>query len=78
MTKTRRQFNAIPALIELALHYVCLADGADQQGAALHLDRYTELARKYRERYANPGGVVEPVPLLGYSSGRRYGTFNSG
>tara|TARA_R110001583_G_scaffold30456_10_gene105244 strand:- start:513 stop:2273 length:1761 start_codon:yes stop_codon:yes gene_type:complete len=72
------QRDAIPALIELALHYVCLADGADQQGAALHLDRYTELARKYRERYANPGGVVEPVPLLGYSSGRRYGTFNSG
>lgn len=71
------QRDAVPALIELALHYLCLVDGVDQQGSQIHLDRYTELARKYRERYANPGRVVEPVPLLGYASRRRYGTFSN-
>ena len=71
------QRDAIPTLIELALYYLCLMDGVDQQGAQLHLDRYTELARKYRERYANPGRVVEPVPMFGYSARHRYGTFGS-
>ena len=71
------QRDAVPALIELALHYLCLVDGGDQQGSQIHLDRYTELARKYRERYANPGRVVEPVPLLGYGSRGRYGTFSN-
>lgn len=71
------QRDSIPTLIELALYYLCLMDGVDQQGAQLHLDRYTELARKYRERYANPGRVVEPVPMSGYSARHRYGTFGS-
>lgn len=71
------QRDAVPALIELSLHYLCLIDGVDQQGAQIHLDRYEEVARKYRERYANPGRVVEPVPLFGYSARHRYGTFGS-
>jgi hypothetical protein len=71
------QRDAVPALIELSLYYLCLIDGVDQQGAQLHLDRYTELARRYRERYANPGRVVEPVPMSGYSARHRYGTFGS-
>jgi hypothetical protein len=71
------QRDAVPALIELSLYYLCLIDGVDQQGAQLHLDRYTELARRYRERYANPGRVVEPVPMFGYSARHRYGTFGS-
>ena len=71
------QRDAVPALIELALHYLCLVDGADQNGAEIHLKRYEELARKYRERYANPGRVVEPTPLLGYARRRRLGTFSN-
>jgi hypothetical protein len=71
------QRDAVPALIELALHYLCLVDGVDQQGSQVHLDRYTELARKYRERYANSGKVVEPVSILGYSTQRRYGKFGN-
>jgi len=71
------QRDAVPALIELALHYLCLVDGADQNGAEIHLRRYEELARKYRERYANPGRVVEPTPLLGYARRRRLGTFSN-
>ena len=71
------QRDAVPALLELSLHYLCLIDGVDQNGAQIHLDRYEELARRYRERYANPGRVVEPVPMFGYSARHRYGTFGS-
>lgn len=71
------QRDAVPALVELALHYIALTDGADQNGAQIHLDRYQALARRFRARYANPGRVVEPVPLTGYSLRRRYGTFTS-
>ena len=71
------QRDAIPALVELSLYYMCLLDGADEQGAQLHLGRYEELGRKYRERYANPGRVVEPVPLLGYPFRHRYGAFKA-
>ena len=63
--------------MELALHYVSLLDGNDQMGANMHLARYQELVRLYRQKYANPGGVVEPVPLSGYPSRHRYGTFSS-
>ena len=72
------QRDAIPCLLELALHYMCLIDGADQNGAELHMQRYTELVKTYRRRYANPGRIVEPVPLLGYSHRHRYGSFKSG
>ena len=71
------QRDAIPSLIELALYYVSLDDGNDQLSANAHLSRYHDLVRVYRQRYANPGGVVEPVPLMGYRSRNRYGTFSS-
>lgn len=71
------QRDAIPALIELALYYIALIDGADQRGAQVHLDRFQSLAQRFRARYANPGRVVEPVPLTGYTLRRRYGTFTS-
>mgnify|MGYP004450582261 CR=1 FL=1 len=72
------QRDAIPSLIELALYYVSLDDGNDQLSAAAHLSRYQELVRGFRQRYANTGGVVEPVPLTGYRARNRYGTFSSG
>lgn len=71
------QRDAIPCLLELGLHYMCLLDGADQVGAQQHMQRYTELVKTYRRRYANPGRIVEPVPLLGYSHRHRYGSFKS-
>ena len=71
------QRDAVPALVELALYYIALTDGADQNGAQAHLDRYQTLAQRFRARYANPGRVVEPVPLTGYGLRRRYGTFTS-
>tara|TARA_R110002020_G_scaffold319504_2_gene535403 strand:+ start:664 stop:2652 length:1989 start_codon:yes stop_codon:yes gene_type:complete len=71
------QRDAVPALMELALHYVSLLDGNDQMGANIHLARYQELVRLYRQKYANPGGVVEPVPLSGYPTRHRYGTFSN-
>jgi hypothetical protein len=71
------QRDSVSALLELALHYMCLIDGNDQTGAEMHLKRYQELARRYRHRYANPGGIVEPTPLGGHSRRFRYGTFSS-
>ena len=71
------QRDAVPALMELALHYVSLLDGNDQIGSVQHLARYQELVRLYRQKYGSPGGVVEPVPLTGYSGRHRYGTFSS-
>jgi len=71
------QRDAVPALMEMALHYISLLDGNDQMGANVHLARYQELVRLYRQKYANPGGVVEPVPLSGYPSRHRYGTFSN-
>ena len=71
------QRDAVPALVELSLYYVALTDGADQNGAQIHLDRFQDLAQRFRARYANPGRVVEPVPLTGYALRRRYGTFTS-
>jgi hypothetical protein len=69
------QRDAVPALMELALHYVSLLDGNDQVGSVQHLARYQELVRLYRQKYGNPGGVVEPVPLTGYSGRSRLGTY---
>ncbi len=69
--------EAIPTLIELALYYVSLADGNDQTSAQMHLERYLNLVRIFRDRYGNPGGIVEPVSILGYSHRHRYGTFSS-
>ena len=71
------QRDAIPCLLELGMHYMCLLDGADQVGAEQHMQRYVELVKTYRRRYANPGRIVEPVPLLGYSHRHRYGSFKS-
>jgi hypothetical protein len=71
------QRDAVPALIELSLYYTCLLDGVDQQGAQIHLQRFQELARRYRARYANTGHAVQPVPLGGYSARHRYGQFRS-
>jgi hypothetical protein len=71
------QRDAVSALIELSLYYMCLLDGGDQSGATMHLDRYEQLARRYRHRYANPGGIVEPTPLGGFTGRSRYGTFSS-
>tara|TARA_R110002110_G_scaffold6716_2_gene33531 strand:- start:672 stop:2456 length:1785 start_codon:yes stop_codon:yes gene_type:complete len=69
--------EAIPTLIELALYYVSLVDGNDQISAQAHLNRYQDLVRVFRDRYANPGGIVEPVSISGYSHRHRYGTFSS-
>ena len=69
------QRDAVMAYIELSLYYMCLMDGVDQTGAQVHLSRYAELARHFRKRYANPGGVVEPTPLTGYQVRFRYGRF---
>jgi hypothetical protein len=69
------QRDAVTAYIELCLHYMALNDGADQSGAAIHKQRYDELAQRLRKRYANPGGVVEPTPLTGYQVRFRYGRF---
>lgn len=71
------QRDAVPAFIELALYYIALHDGGDQGGASLHLSRYNELARHFRKRYANPGGVVEPTPLTGYRPTALYGRFRN-
>ena len=71
------QRDAVPCLIELALHYISLDDGNDQTSAQAHLSRYHDLMRGFRQRYANVGGVVEPVPFTGYRSRNRYGTFSS-
>ena len=71
------QRDAVSSLIELALYYVSLHDGNDQASAQAHLDRYQELVKLYRERYANSGGVVEPVPFTGYRGRTRYGTFGT-
>jgi hypothetical protein len=72
------QRDAVLAFVELSLYYMCLMDGVDQTGAERHLSRYNELARHFRKRYANPGGVVEPVPITGYQIRFRYGTFRNG
>ena len=69
------QRDAVSALLELALHYMCLIDGVDQAGAMQHSERYKILARRYRHRYANPGGVVEPTPIGGHTLRRRFSTF---
>jgi len=69
--------EAVPTLLELSLYYVCLTDGNDQTSAQAHLNRYQDLVRVFRDRYANTGRVVEPVPISGYSSRNRYGTFGS-
>ena len=69
--------EAVPTLIELALYYVSLTDGNDQVSAQAHLERYLNLVRVFRDRYGNPGGIVEPVSILGYSHRHRYGTFSS-
>jgi hypothetical protein len=74
------QRDAVSALIELAAYYVALLDGADQGGAQLHLDRYSDLVKRFRLRYASPGGVVEPKSLVGgvsRSLNNRFGTFES-
>jgi hypothetical protein len=71
------QRDAVSSLIELALYYVSLHDGNDQASAQAHLSRYQDLVKIYRERYANPGGIVEPVPFTGYRGRTRYGTFGS-
>lgn len=71
------QRDAVMAYIELSLYYLCLLDGVDQSGAQVHLGRYNELARHFRKRYANPGGVVEPVPLTGYQVRFRFGRYTN-
>ena len=71
------QRDSVPALLELALYYMSLNDGVDQQGAQLHLTRYNELAMRYRLNYANPGRVVEPVPIGGHYRRSRFGTFSN-
>ena len=71
------QRDAIPALIELSLHYMSLIDGVDQQSAQIHLDRFQELARRFRARYANPGKAVAPTPLGGYYARYQYGTYRN-
>ena len=71
------QRDAVPCLIELALYYVSLDDGNDQTSAQAHLNRYHELMRGFRDRYANVGGAVTPVPFTGHRDRSRYGTFGS-
>ena len=69
------QRDSIPALLELSLYYMSLLDGVDQGSAQLHLDRFQELARRFRARYANTGNIVQPMPLGGYFSRYQYGTY---
>ena len=69
------QRDAVPTLIELSLYYLSLMDGVDQTSAQQHLNRYEELARRFRLRYANPGRAVEPVPIGGHRPYGRFGTF---
>ncbi len=69
--------EAVPTLLELALYYISLVDGNDQVSAQAHLNRYMDLVRVFRDRYGNPGGIVEPVPILGYAGRHRYGKFGS-
>ena len=69
--------EAVPTLIELALYYVSLVDGNDQLSAQAHMERYLQLVRVFRDRYGNPGGIVEPVSILGYSHRHRYGKHGS-
>jgi hypothetical protein len=69
------QRDAVLAYLELSLHYMCLMDGADQTGANQHIMRYNELCRHFRKRYANPGGVVEPLGITGYQVRYRYGRY---
>ena len=71
------QRDAVPALIELSLHYMSLMDGVDQQSAQIHLDRFQALARRFRARYANPGKAVAPTPLGGYYARYQYGTYRN-
>jgi hypothetical protein len=71
------QRDAVPALVELSLYYMCLMDGVDQSGAQIHLDRFQELARRYRSRYANTGRSVAPVPLGGTRARVMYGRFSN-
>lgn len=71
------QRDAVMAYIELCLYYMCLMDGVDQTGANLHQMRYNELCRHFRKRYANPGGVVEPVAITGYQIRFRYGRYRN-
>tara|TARA_R110002110_G_scaffold18524_3_gene77745 strand:+ start:13382 stop:14893 length:1512 start_codon:yes stop_codon:yes gene_type:complete len=72
------QRDSVSALLELALYYLCLIDGVDQQSAEIHFQRYNELAKRFRHRYASPGGIVEPTPIGGIARRRRYGTFTDG
>jgi hypothetical protein len=69
------QQDAVQAYLELSLHYMCLMDGVDQTGANQHIMRYNELCRHFRKRYANPGGVVEPLGITGYQVRYRYGRY---
>jgi len=71
------QRDAVPALLELALYYMSLIDGVDQQGAQLHMERYNQLVMRYRLNYANPGRVVEPVPIGGHYKRSQFGTFSN-
>ena len=71
------QRDVVSALLELALYYISLNDGNDQTSAQAHLNRYQDLVKIFRERYANPGGIVEAVPFTGYRARNRYGTFGS-
>ena len=71
------QRDAVSTLLEIGLYYLCLLDGVDQAGATIHLNRYNELAQRYRLRYANPGKAVEPVPFDGVTFRHRYGSFSS-
>jgi hypothetical protein len=71
------QRDAVSSLIELALYYISLNDGNDQASAQAHLTRYQDLVKVFRDRYANTGGIVEPVPFTGYRSRNRYGTFSA-
>ena len=71
------QRDAVSALIELTLYYISLNDGNDQTSAQAHLNRYQDLVKLFRERYANTGGIVEAVPFTGYRMRNRYGTFGS-
>ena len=69
------QRDAVMSYIELCLYYISLLDGVDQTGANIHLQRYNELARHFRKRYANPGGAVDPMPITGFTSRFRFGRF---
>ena len=69
--------EVLSAFYELILHYVCLHDGADQEGAAIHMQRFERQVKLFRQRCASPGGQVVPRSIAGGFTRERAGRYSS-